>query len=64
MKNKNWILIASGAVAALAAALFFIRKNKKTGGEEKPPKNAPQLDIENPGSQAEFPTAPSASEIG
>jgi hypothetical protein len=64
MKNKNWILIGAGALAAVAATIFLIRKNKKKDQDEKPPKNAPQLDIENPGSQAEFPTSPSGSEIG
>lgn len=64
MKNKNWILIGAGALAAVAAAIFFIKKNKNKYEDEKPPKNAPQLDIENPGTQSEFPTSPSASELG
>jgi len=64
MKNKNWILIGASALAAVAATIFFLKKNKKNEDDEKPPKNAPQLDIENPGSQAEFPTSPSASGIG
>ena len=64
MKNKNWVLIGAGALAAVAAAIFYIKKTKKKEEDEKPPKNAPQLDIENPGSQAEFPTSPSESEMG
>ena len=51
-----------GVALAAAAAIFFIRK--KNGQGEKPPKKAPQLDIENPGEQSEFVTAPSDSEIG
>jgi len=63
MKNKNWIWIGAGALAAVAATVFFIKK-KNSSGEEKPPKKAPQLDIENPGSQSDFPTAPNPSEVG
>jgi len=57
-------MIAAGALAAGAAAIFFTKKNKKKEDDGKPPKNAPQLDIVNPGSQAEFPTSPSASDLG
>jgi LPXTG-motif cell wall-anchored protein len=64
MKNKNWILLGAGALAAVAATLFLIKKNKKNNDNEKPPKKAPQLNIENPGSQSDFPTAPNPSEIG
>ncbi len=48
MTNKNKWLIAIGSFVATAAAVFFIKKNK-TGNEDKPPKGAPQLNIENPG---------------
>ncbi len=64
MKNKNWIWVGAGALVAVAATLFFIKKNKKNHNNEKPPKKAPQLDIENPGSQSDFPTAPNPSEVG
>jgi LPXTG-motif cell wall-anchored protein len=63
MKKKNWILVGVGAMAAVAA-VFFIRKNKKDSGNETPPKKAPQLDIENPGTQSEFPVAPGESRVG
>ena len=63
MKNKNkWLLVVGGLVAA-AASLFIIKK-LKSGDEDKPPKGAPQLDIENPGSQHDFPKPPMESEIG
>jgi len=52
-----------GLALAAAATVFFINK-KKNGQSEKPPKKAPQLDIENPGDQSEFATSPSDSEIG
>ena len=63
MTNKNKWLIAIGSFVATAAAVFIITKTK-TGNEDKPPKGAPQLDIENPGSQDEFPSAPIESEVG
>jgi hypothetical protein len=40
--------------------LIKIRRNN----EDKPPKGAPQLDIENPGSQDNFPKPPMESELG
>lgn len=63
MKNKNLLIAGAGAILAAAAAIFFLRK-KKAGDTEKPPRNAPQLDIENPGTQSEFPTAATESEVG
>lgn len=54
-----------GMLSAWAAGLillFVMKKNAKK--EERPSKNAPQLDIENPGTQAEFLTAATESEIG
>ena len=63
MTNKNKWLLAIGGLVATAAAVFVIKKNKPCN-EDKPPKGAPQLDIENPGSQHEFPKSPMESEIG
>jgi LPXTG-motif cell wall-anchored protein len=63
MKKKNIILIGIGAALATAATVFFIRKKKPNAGE-KPPANAPQLSIGNPGEQSEFTTQASESEIG
>lgn len=62
MKKKNMILVGIGAAITAAAAFFFFKKQKNK--EETPPKNAPQLDIQNPGEQSEFTTAASDSEIG
>ena len=63
MKIKNkWLMVVGGLVAA-AAALFII-KQAKGGDQDKPPKRAPQLDIQNPGSQDDFPTSPMESEVG
>ena len=63
MTNKNKWLVALGGALAVAATIFFVRK-KQTNAGEKPPRKAPQLDIENPGSQDEFPRPPMESEIG
>ncbi|MGV3529922.1 MAG: hypothetical protein ACO1OO_13560 [Flavisolibacter sp.] len=56
MKKKNAITAIAGAAVALLAAVFFLRRNHR---EEKPPKGAPQLEIDNPGEQSEFSPAPS-----
>ncbi|HEX2536196.1 MAG TPA: hypothetical protein VHK69_20790 [Chitinophagaceae bacterium] len=57
MNRKQTWLIGLGALVAAAAAWLLIR-NANEGGTEKPPKNAPQLDLENPGSQDDFPKPP------
>ena len=63
MKKKNILLIAVGTLAAAAATLFMVKKYGRNG-TEKPPRKAPQLPIENPGSQDEFPKPPIESELG
>jgi hypothetical protein len=57
-----WLCIVSFLVAA---ALSYKKEamNSRTHKEE-PPKGAPQLPIENPGDQSDFPVAPSGSDIG
>lgn len=55
--------IGLGAALATVAAIFFIRKRNE-GSDEKPPKNAPQLSVGNPGDQSEFRTTASESEVG
>jgi hypothetical protein len=62
MKSKNkWVLLVGGLVAA-ATTLLLINSRQKTEG--KPSKKAPQLDIDNPGSQDDFPKPPMESEVG
>ena len=56
-----WLGVGIGAVAtAVAAVLLFKRKEE----DEKPPRNAPQVPVTNPGDQSEFTTAASASDLG
>ena len=65
MKQKLPITMIAGMLSAWAAGLvlLFVMK-KKAAKEERPPKNAPQLDIENPGNQSEFLTTATESEVG
>lgn len=64
MKHKNFLLIGMGALVAGIASILFLKKKKEAEEGEKPPRNAPQLDIENPGSQSDFPSAARESEVG
>jgi hypothetical protein len=64
MKNKNSILIGIGAALTVAAAALYFWKKNSPAKSEKPPKKAPQLDIENPGDQSEFTTSASETELG
>jgi hypothetical protein len=63
MKHRNRRLIGIGSLLAVAASVFVFRRNRNQD-QEKPPKRAPQLNIENPGSQDDFPKPPMESEIG
>lgn len=56
MKKRDLLVV--GAAGLLAAAGVYLVWNKIRSREDKPPKNAPQLDLENPGEQSEFPAAP------
>jgi hypothetical protein len=61
MTTKNKWLIGIGSLLAIVTSILLIRKN---WCEENPPKDAPQLDVTNPGTQDEFLSAPDTSEIG
>ena len=63
MKKKNLLWVGIGAALATAAALFLVNRNKKEENK-KPPKNAPQVPVENPGDQSDFPQSASESELG
>jgi hypothetical protein len=65
MKKKEMLLLGVGIGASITAtAAIFLWWKKDNGNEEKPPKNAPQVPIDNPGDQSEFTTSASESEIG
>ncbi len=51
-------------VCFVLAAFLGYRLFKEQENRDRVPPNAPQLDLENPGDQSEFPKAPSQSELG
>ena len=57
-----WYYIST--LCFLLAAFFNNQRRKALRGNDNPPRNAPQLPIENPGDQSEFPKAASESELG
>jgi len=63
MKNKKLILMGAATLAIAAAAILYMKKKEELD-YESPPKRAPQLDIENPGSQHNFPKPPMESDMG
>ncbi|HVG12119.1 MAG TPA: hypothetical protein VM843_03900 [Flavisolibacter sp.] len=63
-KKKAGVIVLSALAATAAAYLLSKKKNASTSAHEKPPKGAPQLDIENPGSQHDFPKPPTQSQMG
>ncbi|HVE60471.1 MAG TPA: hypothetical protein VNA26_01535 [Chitinophagaceae bacterium] len=63
MKNKKLILLSAATIAIAAAAILYMKKKEELD-DEIPSKNAPQLDIENPGSQHNFPKPPMESDMG
>ena len=65
MKKKNVIIggIASLVVVATVAYLVVSKRAKQQG--QQPSKRAPQVPINNPGDQSDFPAGPTGeSELG
>ena len=48
----------------LIGTLLSFMQNNRTSAYDQAPRRAPQLDIENPGDQSEFPKSASESELG
>lgn len=63
-KEYKQILGITALAAGIAAGAWFLVKQFRKSKEGKPPKKAPQLNLENPGDQSEFATSPSPSEMG
>jgi len=61
MKKKHILLIGLGAALAAAGLLLWSRVKEE---KEKPPRKAPQVPVNNPGDQSDFPNAASESELG
>ena len=57
-----WYYLA--LLAFLAAAFFSYKREQPDTVGATPPKNAPQLHIDNPGDQSNFPKSASESELG
>jgi hypothetical protein len=63
MKNEKMLLVGAATVAIAAAAILYMRKKEEIS-YDNPPKRAPQLDLENPGTQDNFPKPPMESDMG
>jgi hypothetical protein len=63
MKKKTLWIAGAGALLAAVAGWLWVRSRQEKN-TDIPPRNAPQLPIENPGDQSEFLTSPSESELG
>lgn len=57
MGKKTFAGIGLAGLIGAATALWLVKKRKQKG-ESTPPKKAPQVPIDNPGDQSEFPSAP------
>lgn len=62
MKKKNIILLSLATIAAAGAAYLSLSKWRRGQGSQ-PPRKAPQLNINNPGTQTEFTAAPDESQM-
>ncbi len=58
------MILAALGISCVSIFLLIVLDKKDNDLHPAPPKKAPQLDIENPGNQDEFPKAPLESEIG
>ncbi len=63
MTNRDKWIIAVSSMLVVVTSIFVLRRRKQYHAE-KPPKKAPQIHIENPGSQDDFPKPPLESEVG
>lgn len=58
----TWYFLA--IISFLAAAFFGYRNSRPVIAKEQPPRRAPQLPVENPGDQSNFPKSASESQLG
>jgi hypothetical protein len=65
MKKKNVVIAGIAGLVVIAATAFLVISRRNRQKEETPPKKAPQLDLDNPGDQSDFPAGPTGeSELG
>ena len=58
MQKKNVVIAGIASLVLIAATAFFVVRRRNKQKEAKPPKNAPQAPINNPGDQSNFPAGP------
>ena len=65
MQKKNIVIAGIASLVAIAATAYLVIRRQNRAKEETPPKNAPQLPINNPGDQSDFPAGPTGeTELG
>ncbi|HVF95878.1 MAG TPA: hypothetical protein VM871_01070 [Flavisolibacter sp.] len=65
MEKKNVLIASIASLAVLAATTYLIITRRKARKNAKPPAGAPQLSINNPGDQSNFPAGPTSErELG
>ncbi|MDB5252436.1 MAG: hypothetical protein JWP27_1605 [Flaviaesturariibacter sp.] len=62
--NRKQLAFLFAGTAVLATAVVLLVLQRQESSTEKPPKGAPQLDLQNPGDQSEFTTSATESEVG
>lgn len=65
MEKKNIIIASVASLAVLAVTTYLIIRRRKAQKEAQPPAGVPQLNIQNPGDQSDFPAGPTGEpELG
>jgi hypothetical protein len=65
MKKKNVIIAGIASLVVVATTAFLLVRKRTKQKDSLPPKNAPQVPINNPGDQSDFPAGPTGeAELG
>ena len=65
MKKKNVLIAGIASLVVVATTAFLLVRKRTKHNEAEPPKNAPQVPINNPGDQSDFPAGPTGeTELG
>lgn len=59
MKKKNVLIAGIASLVVIAATTYLVIRKRQEKRGDLPPAGAPQLDIQNPGDQSDFPAGPS-----
>ncbi len=60
MKKKNILIAGIASLVVMAATTYLVIKRRTERRGDVPPGGAPQVPINNPGDQSDFPAGPSA----